>query len=204
VFRAQHVLKIPTAYRLFQKLIGGGFHTVYVRDYLKAQPGERVLDIGCGPGDLLAHLPACEYVGIDMDAYYVRAARERFGPPRGTFHCIPVEQFVVEESASFDLVMANGVLHHLDDTQAAALFLVARQALRPGGRLVTLDGCFVPNQSWVARRLLQMDRGRFIRTELAYVNLARVRFPQVQGQVRHDLLALPYTHLIMTCKQEAG
>jgi SAM-dependent methyltransferase len=197
------VLKIPAAYRLFQKLIGRDFHTVYVRDYLKVRPGERVLDVGCGPGDVLAHLPDCDYVGIDMDAGYIDAARVRFGA-RGTFRCIPVEQFVVEEPASFDLVMANGVLHHLDDEQATALLTVARQALRPGGRLVTIDGCFVPGQSWLARRLLRMDRGEFIRNEPAYLTLARASFPQVQGQVRHDLLALPYTHLIMTCQQRAA
>jgi SAM-dependent methyltransferase len=114
---------------------------------------------------------------------------------------MPVEQLVVEEPSSFDLVMANGVLHHLDDAQAKAMLRIAGTALRPNGRLVTLDGCFVPGQSWVARTLLRMDRGKYVRTQPAYEALARSCFAQVEASVRHDLLNLPYTLLIMTCRQ---
>ncbi|MFO0926414.1 MAG: class I SAM-dependent methyltransferase [Gemmataceae bacterium] len=196
----QQILAFPAAYRLLGRLLGRDARTVYVRDYLQAQPGERVLDLGCGPADILTHLPPCEYVGIDMDAAYVEAARARFGS-RGTFACVPVEEYAVTQPASFDLVMANGVLHHLDDRQATALLTAAARALKPGGRLVTLDGCYVPRQSWVARTLLRMDRGQFIRNEASYQTLAFGCFTQIACSVRHDLLNLPYTHLIMTCRR---
>jgi len=198
--RLQEVLAFPAAYRLLGRLIGRDSRSVYVAEYLKARPGERVLDLGCGPGDILRYLPACDYVGVDIDPGYVEAAQKRYGP-RGTFRCLPVEDFVVAEPASFDLVMANGVLHHLDDEQAAAMLRVAAGALKPGGRLVTLDGCFVPGQSWVAKALLRMDRGKFVRERPAYEALARGSFARVEAVVRHDLLSLPYTLLIMTCRQ---
>ena len=42
-------------------------------------------------------------------------------------------------AGSFDIVIAHGLLHHLDDRQATELFALARAALRPGGRLIIID-----------------------------------------------------------------
>jgi len=198
VFDARNVLKLPLGYRAFIRAIGGSYRDAYLRDYVRPRAGQRVLDIGCGPGDVLAHLPAVDYVGIDMDERYIRAARSRFGG-RGEFRCQSVEDVVVSEPGSYDIVMANGVLHHLDDVQARQLLSVARQALKPGGRLTTFDGCYVPGQVWLARWLLQLDRGHYVRTREAYVTLAETAFGQVCSHVRHDLLRIPYTHHIMVC-----
>ena len=52
------------------------------------------------------------------------------------------------------IVLAIGVVHHLDDAEAVKLFQLAHAALKSGGRLVTMDGCYVPKQSRVARHLL--------------------------------------------------
>ena len=177
MLRVREILKFPTAYRLLGRLIASDSRSVYVRDYLKIQPNERVLDLGCGPGDILSYLPPCEYLGVDIDPGYIEAAQQRFGS-RGTFVCKPVEEFVLGQAGTFDLVMANGVLHHLDDAQAQAMLRTAAQALKPGGRLVTLDGCIVPGQSWVAKALLRMDRGEFIRAEPAYQALAARSLPR--------------------------
>ncbi len=197
------ILALPVAYRLFGRLVGGGARATFVRDYLRPQPGDRVLDLGCGPGDLLAALPPCEYVGVDLDPNYVAAAQARYGD-RGTFRCEPAEAVVEVEPASFDLVVMTGLLHHLDDDQAAAVLAVARKALRPGGRLVTLDGCFVPGQSRLARWMLRRDRGKFVRDQRAYLRLAEAAFPAVAPHVRHDLMRVGYTHLILVCTAGAG
>ena len=103
------------------------------------------------------------------------------------------------EQGTFDLVMAIGVIHHLNDAQAAKLFELARRVLRPGGRLVTFDGCYVPRQSRIARWMLAHDRGRFVRTQEEYLRLASAHFSKVESQIRHDLLRIPYTHLILRC-----
>jgi hypothetical protein len=39
----------------------------------------------------------------------------------------------------------------------------------------------------------------FIRTREAYLRLASVHFPKVEGYLRHDVLCIPYTHLITRC-----
>ncbi len=80
------ILEIPTAYTQFQKLVGSGScHKIYARDYVRSRTGDRVLDIGCGPGSMLEYLPGVEYVGVDLSPNYIRAAQSRFGSRRGSF-----------------------------------------------------------------------------------------------------------------------
>jgi SAM-dependent methyltransferase len=197
------ILAVPAAYRLFGRVVGGNARATFVREYLRPAAGDRVLDLGCGPADLLAYLPPCDYVGVDLDPQYVAAAQERYGD-RGTFRCGPAEAVADLEPGAFDLVVASGLLHHLTDEQAVDTLRVAHTALRPGGRFVSLDGCFTPGQSPVARWLLRRDRGRFVRDLPGYVRLAGAVFPAVRPAVRHDLMRLPYTHAILVCTRGAG
>jgi len=199
--RLTRILDLPGSYRLLGKIacVVTNARVAYARQYLEVRAGERVLDLGCGPGDILSALPDCEYVGIDVEERYIEAARKRFGG-RGTFRCVPLEHFVLEAPESFDLVMANGVLHHLDDPQADAMLGLAARAMKRGGRMVTLDGCYIQGQSRIAKALLRRDRGNFIRDPSAYLKLADAHFSDVRSDVRHDLLSFPYTLLIMTCR----
>ena len=195
--RLSTVFSLPAAYRSFQKLVGKNYHGRLLAEHARSTPGEKVLDIGCGPGHILESLAGANYTGFDVSPEYIEAAQKRFGQ-RGRFWCSDVGLAAIEqERGTFDLVLAIGVLHHLDDERAAKLFELARLALRPDGRLVTCDGCFVPEQSWIARWALEKDRGKFVRHREEYVRLAAVCFPKVEARVRHDMLRIPYTHLIM-------
>ena len=193
------LLAHPRLYSLFRRLVGRDTaRTVYAREHLRVEPGQRVLDIGCGPGDILAYLPAVHYEGYDISPEYIARARERFGE-RAAFHCRAVDDSLPVPAGGFDVVIAHGLLHHLDDDEARSLFRVARRALRPGGRMVTFDGCFSDDQSAAARLFLRLDRGKHVRTRQAYEALARAEFARVESFVRHDLIRIPYTHLIMEC-----
>ena len=199
VDRLSAVLSLPGGYRLFRELVGGDLER-YVAEYVKPRTGDKVLDIGCGPGDMLGALPGVDYLGLDISPEYIDAARRRFGTA-GRFLVADVGAATVgEERGQFDIVLATGVLHHLDDERAARLFELARLALKPGGRLITYDGCYVPEQSAMARWVLSKDRGKFVRTREEYVRLASGFFSAIQPHVRHDLLRIPYTHLIMFCQ----
>jgi SAM-dependent methyltransferase len=202
--RLSAVLKLPAGYRFFRWLIGGeNACRIYLAEYVKPVPGEKILDLGCGPADVLNYLPAVHYTGLDISEDYIRSAKRRFGS-RGRFLCGDVGlESLEEEQGGFDAVLAIGVVHHLDDEQAAGLFDLARRALRPAGRLVTYDGCYVPQQSRLARWLLANDRGKFVRRQEDYLKLASVRFAKVEPCLRHDLLRIPYTHLIMRCGNQA-
>lgn len=193
------VLRVPMAYALFRRLVGGNLER-YVADYVKPRPHDKVLDIGCGPGDMLGALPDVDYLGLDVSPEYIDAAKRRFGAA-GRFVCTDVgAATIADKRGEFDIVLATGVLHHLDDDRAARLFELARVALRPGGRLITYDGVYVPDQSRLARWILSQDRGRFVRTRDEYIRLATPFFSDIEHHVRHDLLRIPYTHLIMFCR----
>jgi SAM-dependent methyltransferase len=94
--------------------------------------GQRALDVGCGPGALTARLVerlgADAVAGVDPSASFVAAARERFPG-------VDVRQARAEElpfpDASFDVVLAQLVVHFMDDP-VAGLKEMGRVA-RPGG-----------------------------------------------------------------------
>lgn len=196
------ILALPFVYDAFQRLAGAKHgRSVLVNQYIRPRSGERFLDIGCGTAEILEHLPGVEYVGFDESQEYIAAARARFAD-RAEFVCGRVEAVDVQRFGDFDAVLAIGVLHHLADRAAIRLFELARSILRPGGRLISIDGCYVPHQSQIARFLLSRDRGRFVRDETGYLSLARAVFPVVRGDVRHDLARFPYTHLVMSCSTE--
>ena len=156
-----------------------------------------MLDIGCGPADILASLPQdIDYVGFDLEANYVESARKRFGT-RGRFEVRAVAPEAVQDVGTFDVVMSLAVLHHLSDTEASTLFAGAAKVLRPGGRVITLDCAFVKGQHPIAWALAKLDRGRFVRTPEAYEAIARRHFSHVEVAVLHDLIAVPYTHVII-------
>ncbi|MGQ0580260.1 MAG: class I SAM-dependent methyltransferase [Betaproteobacteria bacterium] len=181
-------------------LLRSGSRSRYVRDFVRPYPGCRILDIGCGPADILAYLPESigEFAGFDMNPAYIDAARRRWGP-RGKFVCQKVEAATLKAASAYDIVLANGIVHHLDDSEAGHLFEVAHHALRAGGWLLTYDNVYVENQPWFARWLIARDRGRAVRSREGYEALARSHFTQIESTILHDTLRVPYTILVMRC-----
>lgn len=194
------IFSAPRIYDLAQDLVGAErSRALLVRDYLRPQPLQRVLDIGCGTARILPHLPpTIDYVGVDLSSAYIDAAQRAYGS-RGRFLCVDIGRAEGREFRGFNLALATGLLHHLDDGEARNMLAIARDALSAGGRLVTIDGCFVTEQSALARFTIKHDRGRNIRTPEAYEELARSVFRDVRVAVRSDMLRIPYTHTILEC-----
>ncbi len=203
MFDPRAVLRFPGALHLFKRVISSGrARRVLVDGHLRPRVGQRVLDIGCGTGDVLEYLPEVDYHGFDLSERYIEQARERYGH-RGRFTCQSVTRFSLGPlEGSCDLVLASGVLHHLDDLEAVQLCEVARAALVSGGRLVTIDGCFTADQGRISRFLLSRDRGRFVRRDHEYIELAHRVFDDVKSRVYDDLLRVPYTHIVVESTRE--
>jgi cyclopropane fatty-acyl-phospholipid synthase-like methyltransferase len=192
------LLSHPGVYRTFWNVIGGpGYIKVFVEEYVRPKPGARILDIGCGPGTTVPYFANTEYVGFDISPNYIESARRRF--PQATFVCERISHYTLPQDSYFDVVLALGIIHHLDDAEAQQLCETAYRALKPGGKLVTFDGVLTDSQSRLARYLVTRDRGEHVRNEQGYIQIASRVFPNVRSTVRHDLLRIPYTHMIMEC-----
>jgi trans-aconitate methyltransferase len=105
-----------------------------VFELLAPQPGEQVLDLGCGDGALTEKLVAagCRVIAIDSSTEQIGAARARgLDARRGRAETLPFK-------AEFDAVFSNAVLHWIPD--ASAVIASVHRALKPGGRFVAEFG----------------------------------------------------------------
>lgn len=105
-----------------------------VLQWLAPQPGERILDLGCGDGELTRSLAeaGATVVGIDASEAFIAAARARGIDARlGDAHELDFEK-------EFDAVFSNAALHWM--TRPAEVVQGVRRALRPQGRFVAEFG----------------------------------------------------------------
>jgi 2-polyprenyl-3-methyl-5-hydroxy-6-metoxy-1,4-benzoquinol methylase len=114
--------------------------------HLAGRQGLRVLNAGCGSGELSLQLAAAGHrvLGIDPDSDYIRLARanaERAGVVNCSFAVSSIEDFQTDET--FDCVVATDVLEHIADDEAAFARLVG--LLAPGGTLLLT----VPAGQWL-------------------------------------------------------
>jgi len=196
----QRLQEMPFGYRLSQVILGGFLaRSKYVKEYVKPKVNDKILDIGCGTADILKYLPQVDYCGFDMNEKYIHSAIKRFGN-RGRFICKKISKDIIQQLPEFDIVMANGILHHLNDDGVLQLLGIARSALKPEGRFFTLDGCYADNQFPIARYFLKIDRGKYIRTKEGYSALVSKIFKNVKFDICHDLFRVPYTVIIMECR----
>lgn len=120
------------------------------------QGATRVLDVGCGEGQVARHIKASVgsevVVGVDPSANQLSVARERAGGVqyvRGYADALPVRE------AAFDAVVACLVFEHITGVDAA-LAEVAR-ALEPGGIFLFLLNhplLQVPGSGWIDDQIL--------------------------------------------------
>ncbi|GHS89012.1 hypothetical protein AGMMS50218_14240 [Actinomycetota bacterium] len=106
-------------------------------------PGQRVLDVGCGPGtitvDLAARVLPGQVVGVDRSEAVIELARQeaaRAGAANVRFETADAYALPFED-ASFDVVHAHQLLQHLQDPVAALREL--RRVTRPGGVVAVRD-----------------------------------------------------------------
>jgi arsenite methyltransferase len=115
-----------------------------VRETLALQPGERVLDVGSGPGLLAQEMAAAvggsgRVQGVDASASMLAiAGRRRRAPGAAPIALAEADATSLPfPDQSFDVVVSTQVYEYVADVAAA--LAEARRVLAPGGRLLILD-----------------------------------------------------------------
>ena len=105
-------------------------------ELLSPQPSDRILDLGCGTGQLTQEIAAlCAIaIGIDKSPTMVEQARKNY--PNLRFEVADATNFHFEES--FDAVFSNATLHWIKEPERAIACIW--EALKPGGRFVAEFG----------------------------------------------------------------
>jgi SAM-dependent methyltransferase len=194
-------LSSPIVYELFHHLIGARrWLQRFTDEVIRPHSGDRVFDIGCGPGALLRYLPqTTSYIGFDRNEAYIERARRMHGSC-GEFICDDVGNFAAYALAPADIAVAIGILHHLDDNLASAMLRAAADALKPCGRLITVDPCFHSEQSAIQRFVVSNDRGMHVRPYDRYVELAGTVFPNPKAAFQRGHLPFPYSICIIEAR----
>lgn len=131
-------------YDVLSRVMGARALHERVAELAGIEPGQAVLDIGCGTANLslavLAAQPGARVTGLDPEGPALRrAARKarRRSVPLTLVHGY-ADRFPAED-ASLDHVISSLALHHLDADGRAAFAREAFRALRPGGRVTVVD-----------------------------------------------------------------
>jgi trans-aconitate 2-methyltransferase len=111
-------------------------HGAGVIELLAPQPGERILDLGCGTGHLTNKIAAsgAAVIGIDKSNTMIDEARRLY--PELRFDVADAVSFSFDQP--FDAVFSNAAIHWMKDQQAVARCI--RESLKPGGRFVAEFG----------------------------------------------------------------
>jgi SAM-dependent methyltransferase len=195
-------LKVPFLYNAFQAAVGATtLRRKLIENHVRAKPGDKVIDIGCGSAPALQWFPAVEYIGLDINPDCIALARRTYAS-RGTF-IVGNPQSVGGDSRfkAADIVMAIGVLHHLDDEEAEQCIRFAYDALNTTGRFVCHEPCWIPSQGAISKFIMSTDRGRDIRTEQQYRQLSAKVFNKVDAWVDTKPMRIPYVTIVLECEK---
>lgn len=107
-------------------------------------PGEAVVDVGCGTGNLsfavLAAHPGARVTGLDPDRDALRRAARKARRRRVSLTLVQgYADRIPAEDASLDHMISSLALHHVDDDGRVAFAREAFRALRPGGTVTIVD-----------------------------------------------------------------
>ena len=157
---------------------------------------KKVLDFGCGIGSHSIFFPNSHQLGLEPLDSCVARANSFFKRTNTNFLLADHTYLKNIPDSSFDLVIAMGVLHHVNDSIFQYFVRQSHRILKPGGRLTTLDPVLHPDQSSFSKWVVKRDRGRWVRDRHLYTDLFINSFNnELTIEIYKGLLRIPYDHI---------
>lgn len=152
------VMRWPWVYRLWMSgQVDKKFAPIVAHNDLRAV--RRVLDVGCGPGTNAPQFAHTEYLGIDWNERYIRAAEARY---RRRFEVGDATKLVVPDRGRFDFILVNSLLHHIDIEATRRLLAHLPSVMAPGGHIHIIE-LVLPARLSLPYLLARADRGEYPR-----------------------------------------
>jgi ubiquinone/menaquinone biosynthesis C-methylase UbiE len=186
-------------YELFQFGVARRGTTEIVRNQvLKPYGVKKVLDFGCGIGYHSKEFIGSEYLGIEPLSDCVNKANRMFKNSGNNFIVGDHDSLKSIKDSSYDLIIALGVLHHINDSIFDEFIKESHRILKAGGRLTTFDPVYHKDQSKISKWVVSRDRGTWIRTTEGYSErIQKIYNQEPSKKIYTNLLRIPYDHIAL-------
>ena len=181
-------------YKLFQFSVSRrGTSEIIRNEILRPKNVDNVLDFGCGIGYHANEFSESSYLGIEPLQSCVDKANIMYSRSDAKFIAGDHVALRGLPNSSYDLVIAIGVLHHIDDFVFNEFVKESLRILKPGGRFTTFDPVLHDQQSLLSRWVVRRDRGQWVRAEQEYLSVISSYFEKgVTSRIYTNLLRIPY------------
>jgi SAM-dependent methyltransferase len=177
----------PTLWNLFRRILEFNFieeRRVIAQELMPEarritrQEGRRprILDLGCGTGELAQEFlkAGYSYVGIDIEPERIEYAQKTHR--KGKFHVMDASHLLYPDGY-FDQILVTGVLHHLSDEAVRSIVGEMKRVMRPGGRALVMEDIALRGSLNLLGALVHLaDEGSHIRRPKQYTPLFQPEF----------------------------
>lgn len=195
------LLSNPYLYHFSQKVMSAvSFHEYLVKKYIKKRENLNVLDIGCGPAEILSVFKNINYYGYDTNPNCINYAKKKFLSKNPKLFCKKFDSKEVKKLPKFDVILLLGIIHHLNEEENKKLLILCRKALKKSGFILTEDPILIKKQNFIARFLVKSDRGLYVKEKKDYLKLLSKYYKKIESKIYHQKF-IPYTWFSTKCSK---
>ena len=190
----------PLIYKIIQGIMSGtSLRNSIIKKNIK-KSNLKILDIGCGPAQILEHIPQCDYYGYDIDNRSIQYAKKKYHQKNYHFYCKKFNKTELKKLPKFDFIIFFGILHHLSNKEVYEILKLCKKIMKKNSKLLTEDPILLENQNVIAKFLIKKDRGLNVRDKQEYINLLKKHFKKIKNKVTHQYF-IPYTWFTTICSK---
>ena len=190
----------PLIYKIIQGVMSGtSFRNSIIKKNI-TKNNLKILDIGCGPAQILEHIPKCDYYGYDIDRRSIQYAKKKYYQKNYHFYCKKFNKTELKKLPKFDFIIFFGILHHLSNKEVHEILKLCKKLMKKNSKILTEDPILLENQNVFAKFLIKKDRGLNVRDKQEYINLLKKHFKKIKNKVTHQYF-IPYTWFTTVCSK---